>query len=311
MVSTRAVDRIRPLLEGLLVAARRLEPRYPPLFVVGAPRSGTTLVGLHLANTFELAYFPNVAKRFWRAPYLRTRAALRRGRYAPTYANSFGNVPSELAPSDGFRIWTRWFPPFDEARSATPRQRRELATLIARFERLFDAPFFCKNNANAARIGALVDLFPSARFVHVRRELPETVISLVEARRQHGVELGRWWSAAPPQHLGRPFESELEQAVATVAGIDAYVAAALADSPSERWTRVEYERFCARPDEVVAWVEASYAREGVRLLRRPGERPARFEVSRLDAARRAEVEREIEPWLARYAEAAPSPVAPR
>jgi hypothetical protein len=295
------VSLLRPL-EVLLVDWRRLGNRWPPTFVVGAPRSGTTLVGLHLARAFRWSYFPNAAKRARKTPYLSARRALRRaGAWEGSYDNRYGHAEGELAPSDGWDLFLRWFEGYREATAADARGARALVTLVRRMEDLFGAPFLCKNNQNTMRIGALADLFPTALFVCVRRALPEAAASLLEARSRHRVALGSWWSAAPPQYLGRGFSSELEQVVATQVGLERYAEVQLACCAAGRHRFVDYERFCASPAELVEWVAAAYEARGVRL-EPSGERlPASFDASRLEGARREELEAEIAPIAARLA----------
>jgi hypothetical protein len=299
MPRTTALEILLRPIEAVVVATASTRLRAPPLFVIGPPRGGTTLVGLHIFNTFEFAYFPNVSKLHRKTPYMRARLARSHGAWAPSYDNAYGNVNGDLALSDGWDIFQRWFEPYSESAREHAANARGLVKLAARFEQLFDAPFFAKNNANSMRVGALAELFPRALFVHVTRGYPEAASSLLEARRRHGVALNRWWSAAPPQMLGRKFASELEQVAATLWGLDRYIEDQLARLPDERWTSVDYEAFCAYPNEIIDWIAARYASAGVALRRRAGERPDRFDASRLEAERRAELEVALAPILAR------------
>ena len=45
-------------------------PKYPVIFVVGAPRCGSTLVMQWLARTGKFAYPSNLLSRFYGAPYI-------------------------------------------------------------------------------------------------------------------------------------------------------------------------------------------------------------------------------------------------
>lgn len=303
----RRMDLLLRPLESLLVDARRLEPRFPPTFVIGAPRGGTTLVGLHLARAFRWSYFPNVAKRHRKTPFLATRRALASGeRWEPSYDNRYGQAEGDLAPSDGWDVLLRWFGGYREATAAEAPGARGLKTLVRRLEDLFDAPFLCKNNQNTMRIGALAALFDRALFVLVTRALPEAVASLLEARATHGVALNEWWSAAPPQYLERRFESELEQVVHTQVGLERYAREQLARAAPDRHLVLDYADFCARPGELLGWVEEAYRARGARLLASGAELPQRFDASRLEAGERAALERRMEPVLARLGADAPA-----
>src|SRR5690606_21792278 len=64
-----AMTGLRPL-EAALVArgAREAEAAPPPVFVVGPPRSGTTLVYQLLVRRFRVAYLSNLAHRLYETP---------------------------------------------------------------------------------------------------------------------------------------------------------------------------------------------------------------------------------------------------
>lgn len=279
--------------------ARKRENRYPPLFVIGAPRSGTTLVGLHAVASFGCAYLPNASKEAPERPLAAARAALAQGAWRPSYANRYGMAEGPLAPSDGWDVLNRWFPLYQEAGARAARAARPFRDLVAGLEELFGGPFFLKNNHNAMRVAALAELFPGAGFVAVRRERVECVRSLLEARARHGVAPGAWWSAAPPQYLGRAFESELEQAVATVVGLERHVERRFAQLDPLAHLTLDYDEFCARPELLTDWIAARYARLGVELARRPGAPPAAFAARRAPAGERLALEQAIAPIAAR------------
>lgn len=281
-------------VESRLVTLLRLENRYPPLFVVGAPRSGTTALYLHLLNRWEMGYFPNVARAHPRAPVLAARLARRAGhRYDPTYAHRYGRVEGPLAPSDGWEIFHRWFPRYDHRLPVDEARLHALRTTVRLYERIFRAPFSSKNNSNSVRVPHLARLFPDALFVAVHREPVATVRSLLEARERHGVSLGEWWSCSPPQFLGRSFSDPLEQAVHQTWGVERFLRASLEALPAERWRRVAFEEVCRDPAGLEAWVEARYEAAGVRLRRR---------AAGARGALRAPEPREPDPELARRVE---------
>jgi hypothetical protein len=181
---------------------------------------------------------------------------------------------------------------------------------VAGLEQLFGGPFFLKNNHNAMRIAALAELFPDAGFVAVRRERVECVRSLLDARARHGVALGAWWSAAPPQYLERRFESELEQAVATVVGLERYIAERFAALDSNAHLTLDYQEFCARPELLTDWIAARYARLGVELARRPGAPPAAFEARAASQAERRALAQAMAPIVERLEAEAAAPSSP-
>ncbi|HEX7052153.1 MAG TPA: sulfotransferase [Longimicrobiales bacterium] len=266
----RLVYALVAAVEMPAVAGLRLENRFPPLFILGAPRSGTTVVYLHVMNSFEFAYFPNLAKAHPKACVLYSLWGRLAHAYEPTYTSSYGNVDGPMAPTDGWDIFHRWFPRYDHTRPIRQSGLYELRNIVRLLELVFGAPFANKNNSNSLRIAHLSALFPNAIFLHVRRDPVDASVSLLEARIRHGVPLGEWWSASPPQFLGRRFSDQLEQAVHQVWGIDRYIRDSLDRIPPERRHSIAYEAFCADPGALERQIERSYARMDVTLRRRPG-----------------------------------------
>jgi hypothetical protein len=293
-VLLRAAEAVRVKLLGRA-------PRWPVTFVVGPPRCGTTLVGLHLLRARRFATLCNAAKEHPRWPLLATRAALRRERAEFGYENRYGKAEGALAPSDGWDVIERHFESYREARAEDAPAASGLVKLVGELERVYRAPFLLKNNANSMRVPALELLFPGCLWIHVTRAYPEAAQSLLEARARHEVPLGKWWSAAPPPFLRHRFGSELEQVAATLWGLDRTLERELeAARAAGRARRVAYEEFCARPRELLEWLDARYRERGVALQAREANLPDRFEVSRLEPVLRAQLARALEPFLAAW-----------
>lgn len=279
-------------------------PRFPPTFLVGAPRTGTTVMALHVLNALELAYIPNASRRFHRTALVRCARARRQGSWDASYENCFGHAEGELAPSDGWELFNRALGSYRHATAADAAQASGLRGLVAGFERCFEAPFFVKNTANSTRVEALAELFPGALFVHVTRAYPDAARSLLEARRKFGIALGAWWGAAPSQFLERKFENEVEQVALTLGGIDAYLREQLPRVASGRFLEVRYESFCERPGLLLEWIEGQYTRLNVPLRHRDGAGLQQsFQTRRAPEPERTELAVAIERVLAREAPA--------
>lgn len=262
------VDRSWGAFEILVVRSLRLNNRYPPLFLVGAPRSGTTVVYQHVVNRFRWAYFPNLSRRFPRACV--TAAAVSRflDEYRPTYESRFGEMEGVAAPSDGWEVFHRWYPRYDYTIPVHEARLHELRTIVRLLEGLYDAPFVNKNNSNSVRIPSLLRTFPNALFIHVSRDLPETVGSIIRGRRANAIARDEWWGAPPPQLLHSTFENPTERVVAQVWGLRERIDSDLAGLPTEQHMTVSYEDFCAHPEIPVSWIQQAYERQGTALVER-------------------------------------------
>lgn len=278
-------------LEVSIVDRLKLELKCPPLFIVGAPRCGTTLPYLYLLERFGFGYFPNLAKELDATPILAGLLAHHLAPHTSSYESRYGQVRGRSAPSDGWEIFHRWFPRYDLHRPVQRQRLHELRAIVAAYERIYSAPFINKNNHNSVRIRELNALFPDALFIHVTRDVVDASLSLLQARQFHDVELGDWWSCVPPQYLDRAFDSQVEQAVYTIVGVRQHVEQRLAALDSNRWLQLAYEDFCRQPEALVDWVRSRY---DCGLLRERANFDApEFEPRSKATAATAELEQEI------------------
>jgi len=271
------------LVERATLASIPTERRYSPLFIVGPPRAGTTLVFQQLLNSFRFAYVSNLAEDHPRAPVTYSLVSRVLGGRSPTHDNQLGQTPSPTGASDGWNLFERWFPRYALEPVDRTGLAAELPQIVGALEWLYDGPLANKNNHHSVRIDHLHRVFPDARFLHVTRDHRSTALSLRDAREEAEVAVGEWWSCPAPQFLNREFESQLEQAAFTVVGIDRHLRRTLDRIPNSQTMRVGYQPFCEDPDGIARDLQESYATDGIDLERLPTSLDATFRASRRTA----------------------------
>ena len=176
-----------------LVYGRRVQDAtiYPPLFVLGIWRSGTTLLHNLLAQDDRFA-FPNVYQTCYPKTFLTTESTNSRvlgfflldRRPQDGIALGMGETQEEefaLCGLTGRSFVMGWVFPrraeqFDRYltfREATEEEVAEWKSALIGFVRKlsfkYERPLILKSPANTGRIRLLVELFPDARFVHIHR----------------------------------------------------------------------------------------------------------------------------------------------
>lgn len=225
----KAPDRIfyaalRPLPALFQQESRRLavsetELSYPPIFIVGSPRSGTTLLYQLMVHCFRLAYFPRVVNKLYTSPILATGWALKRHKpYISDFTSSYGLIDDPMSPHEAGAIWNRWYPieqvhgyNYTPAGYFDDTTRHVIYQTIAGVERLFDAPFINKNVKHSVRIQSLVEIFPQALFLQVKRDPFDTASSILKMRKANLEDPNEWLSAMPKQIDQLKDKSYLEQ----------------------------------------------------------------------------------------------------
>lgn len=238
-----------------------------PIFFVGAPRSGTTVLFESIVHHEAVAWLPS-QWRLLRSPtatglYLRafTQRRWHRVRHKPqlpgdvrrsTRANRW--MP---APTEGYEFWQERFqadmeydfllderPGVEEcARARAWIERLLRASGRARFVHKFTGP---------ARIGFLSRAFPEATFVHLLRDPVAVVSSLLDV--EFWIEGGGlerpWWRGLPKRYEAVIQERPVPEVLALVQcrAIVDLAREEARERPETSYHEVRYEDFVSEPE---------------------------------------------------------------
>ena len=223
----------------------------PVVFVLGLPRSGTTLVYQYLVHRLEVAYWTNGVGLHPNAPVVTSFLERRHGPYRSDFRSRYGKVEGVAAPREAGSVWGRFFDleRYTRAEDVRPGDAEALRNLVAATQRVFGGtPFVNKNVKHMLRIDALARVFPESLFLVVRRRPQDVALSILRARLELLADPTQWWSVRPPDHerlAGLPVE---EQVAGQVLSLRRRLDADLAALPEGRVLRLDYERFCREPD---------------------------------------------------------------
>jgi hypothetical protein len=152
-----------------------------PIFFIGMPRSGTTLMFATFATHPDLGWFSQYQERFPAFPGIAglARAAdllpgARKGVWRHTESRSLLQR-LQIAPIEAWAIWERCCGEkfrfeYLEGVRATPEEQRRARRAVERTLLLQGKPRFATKITGPARIEYLSSIFPDALFVHVIRD---------------------------------------------------------------------------------------------------------------------------------------------
>ena len=259
------VNRLLGTAEEAATAGQPSTPQLPMLFIVGAPRSGTTLFLQWLAASKEFGYPSNLIARFFRAPYTgaliqrlltdpeldyRNELVDARG-YGDAWSSEVGKTRGMLQPHEFFYFWRRFFP-IDQAQKLSEDALAKadpagFAAGWASLERALKKPLAAKGILLQYDIDRLAEWLPRAIFIHTKRDVFFNVQSLLEARVKVTGSRDAWFSVQPPEYEWLQHEDGYTQVAGQVIFSNRAIASALARLPNTRSVLVEYEDFCTHP----------------------------------------------------------------
>ena len=269
----RRISALETLLEDLnynLASANdtyltNTSEQFSKIFVVGAPRSGTTLFMQWLANSGLVAYPTNLLSRFFGAPLVgaKIQQLLTDPRYnfrdeildfnsEIDFSSDNGKTKGALAPNEFWYFWRR-FLPFEQLDYMPPDELREKANLtgfrdeLNALANIFEKPFAMKAMIMNQNIPELAEQFEKALFIWIYRDPIFNIQSVLEARKRQYGDFSEWYSFKLKEYPELNELTPVESVSGQILSINRSVELAIRDLPESSKLIVKYEDFCSRP----------------------------------------------------------------
>ena len=228
---------------------------HPFIFVIGAPRSGTTLLAQTIAHGLDVSYIDNLAARFFMAPlhgmrfskavFGKERRTDHRSDYASTQELSdiheFGYFWRELLQKKGFNDITYC------------KEREEsidwdhVRSVLASMQRECGGPMVFKNIMGGYHMKRLRESLGKVFFVHIVRDEMDSALSILGARRKYNVDLKTWWSYQPLEYEALKDGDPYEQIAGQVHCLRRFYRREMEELPEEACLELSYEELCRTP----------------------------------------------------------------
>jgi hypothetical protein len=230
----------------------------PILLIIGAPRSGTTLLYQTLARFLPVSYFNNFSALFARAPLT---ASLKLSHFnkqkkqkSADYHSYYGNTSGWNAPNDGFHVWNRWLgvDRYDVPQQLDREKQRDMQRFFNAWFASFQQPLLNKNNRNTACVPLLAAVLPNVFFIEVRREPVFVVQSLLQAREHiQGSKALGWGLGSTTIAPNASMSEYVAEVCAQVFHIDQMLRRGKLHVAPEHFISITYEDFCRAPEVTV------------------------------------------------------------
>jgi hypothetical protein len=254
----------------------------PPLFIVGPPRSGTTLLYQILTHSLYSSYFCNLANRFPHSAIGATYFLHKQIKnYQSDFQSHYGIINNKNAPSQSDRIWARWFGSereYHNGNTLSENTIKEIRDNIARVENIVRAPFINKSIANSVRIQALNKIFPSCLFVWVKRDMLLTIQSQLE-NYSRLTPSRNWLSAKPKEYKEIQKLPLVEKICNQIFWLHRNIHNDLRKIDEKRYLTINYEEMCIDPKKCVEQVYSFWLQHGAKIEKK-NDPPRSFVMSK-------------------------------
>lgn len=221
----------------------------PPIFIIGPPRSGSTLLFQVITDAFSLAYISNRHCQWFGAPAFAEKLyrPLER-RPQSDYRSSQGVAEGCHAPSECGAWWYRFFrrePAYVTLKDVDVKKMKAFRRSIAEMGRATGLPLMFKNLYASLRIEPIAWFLPEALYVVIERDWVDNATSILVSRKKALGGYDRWWSIPPPNVDELVGLSPAQQVVGQIRSIHNLVNCDIERLGLEdRTFRIRYEEFC-------------------------------------------------------------------
>ena len=256
-------------LDSLLIKKQKNKISLP-IFIIGAPRSGSTVLFQAIISKYQVSYLSNIHALFCKQICIASKIVKIMHKFGFQYHGSFkshyGFSPGFLGPSEGGVTFRDWFGDADFNPGEHALECDKIKCLVSSVCKINRGPFISKNLFNSMRLFEITKCFPDPFFIWIQRDTAATAQSILNMRKKQSDDVNTWVSVEVPNQEKLLELPPLEQVVWQVVLIERYIEEFFLKQNSLRCIKVRYEDFCAKPEEIIDELLQQYAfLEGVEV----------------------------------------------
>jgi hypothetical protein len=261
-----------------------------PIFIVGAPRSGSTLLYQLMVDHYDVGYLANAHCRWPGGPSIveRRERVLANRPVAGDYTSTYGATSGDAGPSECGAYWYRFFPRTPHHVEQLPEETlAQIRASVRAFGDVVGRPLVYKNLYATVRMRPLAAALPEALFISISRDVVANSHSLLEGRRKNLGSYDEWFSVEPPGIEQLRSLPAHEQVLGQIRALEELIESDAQTIGADRFHHVSYEALCADAHGELARIGAFVQQHGTELAVRadvPSTFPAGGTSVRIDEA---------------------------
>lgn len=241
-----------------IILSRLKKDSVPVVFIVGAPRSGTSLLYELLIRRYKFSYISNLAQMMSKVPVTVTKfgsffISQYHNQKEDAYNSNYGSINGYGAPSEGGFVWNRWLAEthyLDEL-YAEKINLTSLKKTIVGLSVVMQGPFLNKNVMHSVHMRVLNVLFPNCLFIHIKRDVKSNVRSILRAHAKLSLSNDNWFSVKPKEYEEFKNENIVLRSVKQVHYVHKNINDDAEVIGKGRVLKIDYELLCEDPKQVL------------------------------------------------------------
>jgi len=219
----------------------------PPVFLIGPPRSGTTILYQLLCRHFNFGYINNFVSNWHRVPLTATKF------YKLFFPKNniidleshYGRSNFLSGPNEFGEFWYNWFNRKHYDKTAlNSSEIIEIRRTVAGLTNLHQNSMIFKNVVNSVRIIKLKSIFKNCIFIVMNRDYLDIAQSILNSREKIYGDKNQWWSVMTTDYLdmlNKPFWIQIHN---QILGVYSHIQRARIELGSEHFLFIDYKNLC-------------------------------------------------------------------
>jgi len=240
--------------------------KFPPVFIIGSPRSGTTVLYQLLCKNFNFGFINNFVSDWYRLPILATyfyKKFLEKKNNV-RLESRFGQSKYLDGPNEFGKFWYQWFDNFHNPKEPFESVRNEIRLEVSGLTSIHKKSILFKNVVNSMRVIPINKIFNNCIFLVITRDELDTAQSILNARIKLYNNKNHIWSVTPPSvtDLGSN-DSYWIQIVQQIRGVYSNINSAKKIIGENKFIYVNYKELCNNTSEVLNWIKNKLNNQGI------------------------------------------------
>lgn len=250
--------------------------KFQPVFIIGPPRSGSTILFQVLTNYLDVSYITNLVNLAKTNPYFGFYLNDKFSTNKPhnTFSSNFGKTKDNnlSAPNEGL-FWYKWIEKgvyFSDSNSLNNKQKKEFRDTIYAIINKYKKPFLIKNLSFSVRLKLLVDIFPEAKYIYIKRNPVYIAQSIIQAKRKLNIPDYEMWSVKPKKFKEFEKSGLVKQVINQINGIEDHINDDKQLIPENNFIEISYEELCSNTKQSIdilkSFIRANYKNDNIENL---------------------------------------------
>lgn len=226
------------------------------IHVIGAPRSGTTLLIQLLLTYLEIGYINNLTAAFYKTPVYGVRISrqLLGDSYVSQMTSEYGRTHHIQEPHEFSYFWKMYLNYKDFLQKTYDTNHiinwSELKEALYQITLAYDKPVIYKSFQYGFHAQEAVKKMPKTIFLYIERDLFQNAYSILKLRKNIGNE-DKWASIMPVQYNLLKNENKYRQIIGQVLFLNYEYRKQLLNVPDENKMFVKYTELCSSPRRII------------------------------------------------------------